>query len=128
MKIKYTFAKETVDIEVDEEWGNLLLDLDRKEQNNGRRETRRHVSFNSLQYEGEVFADEDSKLEELLAESENERLLNAISKLKPKQQELIRAIYFDGISVNDYAARKGVSQSAISHRLETVKKTLKYFL
>ena len=44
------------------------------------------------------------------------------------QQAMIRAIYFDGVSVNDYAARMGVTQSAISHRLQTVKKKLKKLL
>ena len=41
---------------------------------------------------------------------------------------MIRAIYFEGVSVNDYAARMGVTQSAISHRLQTVKKKLKKLL
>jgi RNA polymerase sigma factor (sigma-70 family) len=128
MKVKYDFINETVEIEVDEKLGNLLIDLDKKEYNVNRRETRRHTSLESLPFEDEVFADEDSSFEVLLVESDNEKIHNAISKLKPKQQELIRDIYFDKISVNDYAAREGVSQSAISHRLETVKKTLKYFL
>ena len=35
---------------------------------------------------------------------------------------MVRAIYFENVSVNDYAARMGVTQSAISHRLQTVKK------
>lgn len=30
MKIKYAFADETVEIEVSEEWGNILIDLDRQ--------------------------------------------------------------------------------------------------
>ena len=57
-----------------------------------------------------------------------ERLRAAIQKLAPDQQAMIRAIYFDGVSVNDYAARMGVTQSAISHRLQTVKKKMKKLL
>ena len=41
---------------------------------------------------------------------------------------MIHAIYFEGVSVNDYAARMGVTQSAISHRLQTVRKKLKKLL
>ena len=37
MKIKYAFADETVEIEVSEEWGNILIDLDRQEYNRPRR-------------------------------------------------------------------------------------------
>ena len=40
----------------------------------------------------------------------------------PDQQKMVHAIYFENVSVNDYAARMGVTQSAISHRLQTVKK------
>ena len=52
----------------------------------------------------------------------------AIRQLSPDQQEMVRAIYFENVSVNDYAARTGVTQSAISHRLQTVKKKLKKLL
>ena len=45
MKIKYAFADETVEIEVSEEWGNILIDLDRQEYNNDHAETRRHEPF-----------------------------------------------------------------------------------
>ncbi len=41
---------------------------------------------------------------------------------------MVHAIYFENVSVNDYAARMGVTQSAISHRLQTVKKKLKKLL
>lgn len=34
MKIKYQFATETVEIEVSENWGNVIVDLDRQEYNN----------------------------------------------------------------------------------------------
>ena len=33
MKIKYQFATETVEIEVADDWGNLVIDLDRQEYN-----------------------------------------------------------------------------------------------
>ena len=75
------------------------------------------------------YAAEDSGLEAIFAgPTDEERLHTAIRQLSPDQQAMIRAIYFDGVSVNDYAARMGVTQSAISHRLQTVKKKLKKLL
>ena len=75
------------------------------------------------------YAVEDSDLEAFFAGPTNEeRLRAAIQKLDPDQQAMIRAIYFERVSVNDYAARMGVTQSAISHRLQTVKKKLKKLL
>lgn len=48
MKIKYEFANETVEIEVDELWGNVLVDLDRQDYNIDHKETRRHCSLEAL--------------------------------------------------------------------------------
>lgn len=123
MKIQYKFATETISIDVPDDWGEILIDLDRQEYNNDHKETRRHYSLEGKVYEGMDYAAEDSGLEALFAgPTDEERLRAAIQKLDPDQQTMIRAIYFDGVSVNDYAARMGVTQSAVSHRLQTVKK------
>ena len=129
MKIRYSFVNETISIDVPDDWGEILIDLDRQEYNNDHKETRRHYSLEGKVYEGMDYAVEDPGLEALFAgPTDEERLRAAIQKLAPDQQAMIRAIYFDGVSVNDYAARMGVTQSAISHRLQTVKKKLKKFL
>ena len=47
MKIQYKFATDTVTIEVDDRWGELLVDLNRQEYNNDHKETRRHSSIGS---------------------------------------------------------------------------------
>lgn len=126
MKIKYEFANETVEIEVYEEWGNILVDLNRQEYNINHKETRRHYSLDACQFEGADFAVEDDAFDTLFAEpTAAERLHTAIAKLKPEQQKLIRAIYFEGVSVNDYARMEGCTQSAISHRLQTIRNKLK---
>jgi RNA polymerase sigma factor (sigma-70 family) len=129
MKIRYQFVNEAMDIEVDESWGNLLVDLDRLECNNNQTEKRRHISLSGLSYEGRFFAQEDYDLAALFTdESEEQKLQKVISLLKPKQQELIKAIYLEGVSVSEYALREGVSQPAISQRLDTAIKNLKKHL
>lgn len=129
MKIQYKFVNETISIDVPDDWGEILIDLDRQEYNNDHKETRRHYSLEGKVYEGMDYAVEDSGLEALFAgPTDEERLRAAIQKLDPDQQAMIRAIYFEGVSVNDYAARMGVTQSAISHRLQTVRKKLKKLL
>ena len=127
---RYHFSNgETISIEIPDDWGEILIDLDRQEYNNDHKETRRHYSLEAKVYEGMDYAAEDSGLEAIFAGlTDEERLHTAIRQLSPDQQAMIRAIYFDGVSVNDYAARMGVTQSAISHRLQTVKKKLKKLL
>jgi hypothetical protein len=129
MKIQYKFVNETISIDVPDDWGEILIDLDRQEYNNDHKETRRHYSLEGKVYEGMDYAVEDSGLEALFAgPTDEERLRTAIQQLTPDQQEMVQAIYFENVSVNDYAARMGVTQSAISHRLQTVKKKLKKLL
>ena len=127
---RYHFSNgETISIDVSDDWGEILIDLDRLEYNNDHKETRRHYSLEGKVYEGMDYAVEDPGLEALFAgPTDEERLRAAIQKLDPDQQAMIRAIYFEGVSVNDYAARMGVTQSAISHRLQTVRKKLKKLL
>ena len=127
---RYHFSNgETISIDVSDDWGEILIDLDRLEYNNDHKETRRHYSLEGKVYEGMDYAVEDPGLEALFAgPTDEERLRAAIQKLSPDQQAMIRAIYFENVSVNDYAARMGVTQSAISHRLQTVKKKLKKLL
>ena len=127
---RYHFSNgETISIDVSDDWGEILIDLDRQEDNNDHKETRRHYSLEGKVYEGMDYAVEDSGLEALFAgPTDEECLRTAIQQLTPDQQEMVQAIYFENVSVNDYAARMGVTQSAISHRLQTVKKKLKKLL
>ena len=130
MKITYKFVTgEVAEVEVSEEIGAVIVDLDRLEYNNDHKETRRHYSLEGKVYEGMDYAVEDPGLEALFAgPTDEERIHAAIRQLSPDQKEMVRAIYFENMSVNDYAARMGVTQSAISHRLQTVKKKLKKLL
>ena len=130
MKITYKFVTgEVAEVEVSEEIGAVIVDLDRLEYNNDHKETRRNYSLEGKVYEGMDYAVEDPGLEALFAgPTDEERLHAAIRQLSPDQKEMVRAIYFENMSVNDYAARMGVTQSAISHRLQTVKKKLKKLL
>ena len=97
MKIQYKFATETISIDVPDDWGEILIDLDRLEYNNDHKETRRHYSLEGKVYEGMDYAVEDPGLETLFADpTDEERLRAAIQKLPPDQQTMIRAIYFDG--------------------------------
>lgn len=129
MKIKYEFVTGATEVEVSEEWGSVLIDLDREEYNNNHRETRRHCSLDNYIYEGMDFAAEDNALTELLGRDyQEDELYEAISKLKPQQQELIHKIFFEGYTANEYAAMCGVGKSAISRRISRIKNYLKKFL
>ena len=129
MKIKYEFVNgETSEIEVDDSLGELLVDFDRQQYNNDHKETRRHVSLDGMDYEGELFASAEDTAGEAERREDTARLLSAMEALSPAQQELVLKVYFNGRSCASIAAEEGVDKSAISHRLERIYKKLRKIL
>ena len=129
MKIKYEFVDGDVELEVSDEWASVLAELDRLERNNDKKEKRRHYSLEACTYEGADYAVEDKGISALFEGlGDTERLNEALTHLSSKQQALIRAIYFEGISVTKYAERLGVTKGAVSQQLKTIRKKLKKFI
>ena len=108
MKIKYAFADETVEIEVSEEWGNILIDLDRQEYNNDHAETRRHCSLEAFNLDDALFPSDVDVEREVLEGIDNKALYAAIAQLQPQQQELVKRVYFRGEKLADIAREEGV--------------------
>ena len=120
MKIKYEFANEAVEIEVEEKWATIVLDLDREEYNDNHRETRRHCSLDSMNVD-DTLLPSDVDVFEAVADAEGKRNLHqAIEKLSPQQRELIGRIYFQGEHPADIARELGVSKTAIHNRLQRI--------
>jgi len=128
MKIKYEFATETTEIEVTEEWGSILIELDRQEYNINHKERRRRYSLDACDFEGDDFACEDEALTKIQGGSDEFSILyDAIESLTEDQKDLVKKIFFEGYSVNDYAEMLGVGASAVSHRIQRIKARIKKF-
>ena len=127
MKIKYQFANESIEIEVSDDWGNILIDLGRQEYNVNQKETRRHVSLNGMDYEGDIFADEIDIEELILKEEMSEVLRAAIRKLKPQQQELIYALYLSErtMSQAEYGKQIGIEETSVQQNARRAKARLR---
>ena len=125
MKIKYQFATETVEIEVDDDWGNLVIDLDRQDYNNDHKETRRHISYDALDFDGDALATEDRTL---AAYADNDALYQAIQQLTPNQQYIIRAHYFEERSFTEIAQALGAGVSSVTRSAERARNALKKLL
>lgn len=126
MKIKYEFVTETVEVEVSAEMYALNLELDRAEYNNNHKETRRHVSLNTgMDHSDWLCCLETDACYQCEAMERASEIKAAVKKLTPDQQHLIQKIFIEGMSIKDYAASCGVKPSAISHRISTIRKSLK---
>lgn len=129
-KIKYTFADGTTsEIEVTNEIYALHLQLVQEEKRNHWRETRRHTSLNYLMELGVDFVDiaADSFAAVELRENE-EKIKQAISKLLPEQQALIKKIFYEGKTITEIAKAENVGKSAIANRLTRIYIKIKKFL
>ena len=122
MKIKYQFATETVEIEVDDDWGSLVIALVRQEYNNDHKETRRHVSLDAALYEGEAFADEGAGLEKY---AERIDLQRAISTLTDHQQRIIKGYFFDGLTYVELGEELGISEAGVRQAANRALKQLR---
>ncbi len=133
MKIKYKFVTgEVLEVEVEENIGKVIMDLDRVEYNNEKKETRRHCTLSAVKYEGDWFISDiddpgnDRNLDEM--DHGNCPFSDALKKLPRKQQDILLAIYRDGYSLKEYAGQNGISKSAATMLHERAKNNLKKFL
>lgn len=129
MEIRYEFVTgKVLKIEVEDALGEVLLDLDRQEKNNDRRETRRHTSLDGMDFEGEwLLAAEDTE-EAALYRDDMGRLAQALGGLSPEQRELVLKVYFKKMRIVDIAREEGVGESAIRDRIRRIHKKMKKYL
>ena len=136
MKITYEFVNETIEIEVSDSWEQVIIELNRKEESVNKKETRRHVSLSPIGDEGAWLKSSEADPYAMIGEAiriadeqkKKRELLNVIKALPPKQKALVEAIYFQGLTLTEYADMTGVSQPAISQQLKTVMKKIKKVL
>ena len=129
MKITYEFVTgEVSEIEVDEHLGGMLLDLNRQQDNNDQKETRRHFSLNGMDYEGELFASAEDTEGEVVRREDMARLYSAMEALSPSQRELVQKVYFEERKITDIAREEGVSKQSVHERVERALKKLKKIL
>jgi len=129
MRIEYEFVTgEVSEIEVEDSIGEVLLDFDRQEKNNDRRETRRHMSLDGMDFEGELFQSGADTLREAMGQVDTESLVRALAGLPDPQKELLLKVYFKEMRLADIARDEGVSEAAVRNRLKKIYKKLKKIL
>lgn len=133
MKIKYIFADGTVsEVEVDEEYGRLHLEADRKLENDNRR-WRYHVkaSLDNCDFEGEWFQDMNpNPHEQMLIDSEyeeSEKEVQAFKKTLTHIQLTRLEMLEEGMTQREIAEREGVNLSAVQKSIDQIRKKYKTF-
>ena len=131
-RITYQFADGHVEqIEVESEVAEALKELDRQEYNNTQKETRRHTLISVMEHEGQAFVDQGLNTEWLaIGKIGAEKFWAAFRCLKPKQQDLLYALYLSDrpISQAKYAARHGICEQSVWQNAWRAKNSLKKLL
>lgn len=137
MLIRYEFNDgDVMEIEVDDEIGMTILQS-RKEESSDRRQYRRQTLsldaandksswMRTNEHNPDSFLDREELEERRLRRSEEIREI--INQLSDKQTELAQAMHDKKFTQADYAMKKGVSQSAISQQIRTLRKKFRKFL
>ena len=132
MVIKYKFLTgEKIEIEVSNRFGETMLQIDNEIKNSNRRETRRHQSLNELNDKADLITGESIDIgKDILQKFEIDKLYNAMSKLKPSEQELIHKLYLDKqpMMQAEYAKINKTSVGSIKMQVQRVNAKLKKLL
>lgn len=133
MKIKYEFVTgEVIEIEVSDDWEGVIVSLDKAQNRNDHKETRRHRTLSVQGDQGAWLTDEKKRI--ILECSghkicpDDDRFAKAYAALSNKQKALYEIVYVRGCSLKEYAEQVGVSPAAATKlNKNVIKKFEKYF-
>ena len=106
MKIEYRFVTgEKVTAEISDKFKDVVIKLDKEEYNCNRKETRRHKSLSLSDKSIENMSLSSDICDDVFKNFDKEKLHNAISRLKPNEQELLHNLYLNDkpITQKEYA-------------------------
>lgn len=124
--IIYKFVDGTTNtVEVTEDIYLIHLELLQQEKRNHWKETRRHTS---LYYFTDMGIDFEDRRIDIFAEIERkdnaERVHKALLTLSDKRRELVHKVFYEEMTMRQIASQEGVSHTAISQRMKTIRKRL----
>lgn len=124
---KYKFNNEYVNIDIDQDWVDMLNEMDRLERNNNIKEQKGHFSLDSKDFYADIIGKEDKNFNALFNEA-SPAFSYAMEHIVPRSRIIIyrRAIVGDPLAV--IAADYDVTPSAIWHYYtKAVKRFQKYY-
>ena len=96
--------------------------------NNNQTETRRHSYIEDMDPDDKHFDDGTDILSDYIQRESFEELYRAIEQLEPKQQELLKKVFWEGIKQVGIAKSEGVGKTAIENRMSRIYAKLKKLL
>ncbi len=125
--IIYKFVDGTTNaVEVTEDIYLIHLELLQQEKRNHWKETKRHTSLYYFTDMGIDFEDKrtESPLELYIRKENIASIRKAMLYLTDKRRDLVRKFYYEEMTMRQIASQEGVSHTAISQRMKTIRKRL----
>lgn len=125
--IKYTDYYGVVhDIEVTKEFADKYYAMIKDEKRIERKETRRHISLETLSQKGIEFSSTNpDPLDNLIQKEKIQEARKLIASLRPSQQKLIKQLFYENLSFSQIAHLENVTPSAIRHRWGRIRKKVR---
>ena len=124
--IQYFDGNKHIPVEVSEEIAKALQELDSEEQRIKRKESRRQIaSLEQLLDEGFDFEESSN---DRLTDEQITKIRDALEHLTTDQQWLVEQVFYLGRSKTDISKELGISNGALTQRLERIFAKLKKVL
>ena len=124
--IQYFDGNKNIQVEVSEKVAKALQELDSEEQRIKRKESRRQIaSLEQLLDEGFDFEESSN---DRLTDEQITKVRDALEHLTTDQQWLVEQVFYLGRLKTDISKELGISNGAITHRLERIFAKLKKVL
>ena len=129
MKVKYQFQDgEFVEIEVSENIGKIIVDMERTEENSNRKERYHRVNYNGTQLSTSIFKDDKYSPEAVIEnDTYSKKLFAALDILSPTQKRRF-LMYADGMSIMEIAAAEKVNHAAVVRSIKAAQKKIKTYI
>ena len=130
-KVKYeVLTGEVVEVEVDDSVGEMIVELDRVEYNNNHKETRRHCTLSVKGDSGHWLEDNENNPDNFVPEQDEAdcKIKKALDSLTDNQRDVVIAVHFMGMTLTDFAERRGITKQSAHERLEGAMKKMKKVL
>ena len=131
MKITYEFVTgDKIEIEVSDEWGKVLVDMNRKEYNEEKKETRRHYKLDITKEGSGCLADQDVSVEDMAVDdlAASEICEWARRNLTRKQFDAFISVCINGMSETEYSSQTGTKRQSVHESIVGARKKLKNFV
>ena len=129
MEITYkSVTGENIKVSVAKEFESVMMQMEKDLYNNNHKETRRHQSLSEMIDKSDMLIDKRGDLDELIfKKSKVDKLYEAISKLKPAEQELIHKLYLckHPMTQAEYARSINISDAAMWKKVQRIRDKLK---